>query len=313
MTPYGASAAGNVSVTLGGVAATVTSVSDTLINITLPALASGNYQMQVEVEGVGIALASPANLGFSVALYVGSVAPVRGSMAGGTSVTVSGYGFASDVDQNHVMICNVPCEPTAVTSTQLVCISGPILTPTSTTTYKLGGGETLLSGAETLASYTARGELAFDSNISTNYDHGSDPCWVGIDLGYGTAALLTKVRLIPYFSGWGRSQIAGLQVQGSHNGSTWSTVYTIMDEAATGWNTYDMPENITAYRYLRVSKAGFHGIELTTFTDVAACPIKVEVDADDVSESNVVVANQTFEYSTADTPTITGLSPTMGS
>ena len=125
---------------------------------------------------------------------------------------------------------------------------------------------------------------AFDNDVNTLYSSWSSPCYVGIDVGYGTVAKLSKVSILPQTSGNGRILIAGIHIEGSQDGTTYTDLFTILSTPTTGWSSYDMGDGVLSYRYMRAvkysgrclwSELEFYGKEFTSFPDIAACPIQV--------------------------------------
>ncbi|CAK8682970.1 unnamed protein product [Clavelina lepadiformis] len=107
-------------VLIGDATATISSWSDTSINIMTPSLAADTYYLKVVVGEDGCA-------GFPRAVTyefsVSSIAPDKGSLAGGTTVTLTGSGFTSGTN---VSIGDVKCGDVSVTSdNSLTCVTEP--------------------------------------------------------------------------------------------------------------------------------------------------------------------------------------------
>ncbi|XP_076824499.1 fibrocystin-L-like isoform X2 [Clavelina lepadiformis] len=129
-------------VLIGDVAATVSSWSDTSINIMTPSLAAGTYYLKVVVGEDGCA-GFPQSVTYEFS--ISSITPDKGSLAGGTTVTLTGSGFTNDTA---VRIGDVTCGDVIVTSDNslLTCVTEPggathLVSNTGThPTYGLGYG-----------------------------------------------------------------------------------------------------------------------------------------------------------------------------
>ncbi|XP_060573258.1 fibrocystin-L-like isoform X2 [Ruditapes philippinarum] len=90
-----------------------------------PANAAGTCDVAVILNGLTKTL--PGSYTYNAALTptVSNVTPTRGGTGGGTSITVTGTGFGSVIGNVEVMINAVECVATSVTSTQIVCTTGP--------------------------------------------------------------------------------------------------------------------------------------------------------------------------------------------
>jgi AraC-like DNA-binding protein len=91
---------------------------------------------------------------------------------------------------------------------------------------------------------------AFDGIASTsNYSDGGSTSWTGIDFGSGHSVIVNWIYFYPRASQI--SRMNGGMFQGSNDGTTWTTIYTV-GTAAAGWNAaFALTNNSTRYRYLR--------------------------------------------------------------
>ncbi|KAG5842965.1 hypothetical protein ANANG_G00183390 [Anguilla anguilla] len=97
-------------------------------NITcfLPQLPPALYNVNVRAGNWGYAKTNDGgNATIEYVLEVASVSPTRGSLYGGTRVTVTGSGFSSGVPDNRVSIGGTPCEVTAASEHRLECVTRP--------------------------------------------------------------------------------------------------------------------------------------------------------------------------------------------
>jgi hypothetical protein len=319
-------------VSLEGVETTATLVSwtDTQIIATLPPLGAGEYAIQVELHGAGLAHSDAAAV--SLPLTLSAMSPVQGSIVGGTSITITGAGFSEDLAKNEVTVCNAPCTVTAASTEELVCTTGAIVNEATSAAYGLGADQVLLS-SRPYGSSAGSASAVFDGDYATTYITWAKPtCYVGVDLGEGNKATLSQFRVLPRVTTPG-FHIPGNVVEGSLDGETWTIVGQAPSEppGVPGWMTFQI--NATqagAMRYWRVAKHGlvsgdrytclyaeveFTGSLMADYPDIGACPVSVKVSdsTDDESASlSATLVNTTFAYMDALTPTISDISPTMG-
>ena len=73
------------------------------------------------VSHIGRASLSGTNATFTSVLSVSGVTPRRGSLNGGTLLTIAGKGFGANNTDNKVMLGNVSCEVTESTENEIKC------------------------------------------------------------------------------------------------------------------------------------------------------------------------------------------------
>jgi len=316
-------------VSLGGVSLTVTSVNDTHIVAELPGVVAGEWPVVVRVFGVGVADGSEV-VTFEVGVEVASVTPLAGSVAGGRTLTISGQGFSSVVEENTVTVCNADCAIISANTTVIECLTGPMVTYETQAAFQLGPeNQPLLledfSGYGSDSASSNNNHLhALDGDSTTYLNHASENfCFTGLDLGEGSAALLSKVRILPVNQNSGPGYMLYGGFRGSNDKVNYTVLYNITDTPVSGYTTYNVaPE--AAYRYIeyfqegarrcKVAEVQFYGTVMSQFEDISACPVKVE-HASSLSDGffSSFTANQTFEYTMGLTPVITSVSPSLGS
>ena len=92
-------------VRVGGSQHEVDTSTETTIQSTLGVNFAGNHEVEVTVSGVGNA---DGDVSFFYTLEVSSLSPVKGSLAGLNTMTVSGAGF--NPNQISITICNRECQ-----------------------------------------------------------------------------------------------------------------------------------------------------------------------------------------------------------
>ncbi|CAK8682976.1 unnamed protein product [Clavelina lepadiformis] len=96
--------------------------NDTSIEISTPASAAGSYKLKVVLNGSVGCAAGSRNVTYEFS--VSSITPDKGSLAGGTTVTLTGSGFTND---SLVKLGDVTCDDVTVTDsgTLLTCVTKP--------------------------------------------------------------------------------------------------------------------------------------------------------------------------------------------
>ena len=97
-------------------------------------------------------------------LKMTSVIPARGSIGGGTQLTIRGDGFSDDLEELAVRVGYVPCEVTRATTAELICVTG-------------ARAETEDDAFALLNQSVARSDLGFNSAFVSVRSRGMDvPC-----------------------------------------------------------------------------------------------------------------------------------------
>ncbi|XP_069115782.1 fibrocystin-L-like [Argopecten irradians] len=115
----GFDAGDNVVLWLGDTRLEVSSHNDTQVTAELLPCATGAHDIRLSIGTKGAALKTDNTLpSLTCELRVDNVHPIRGSILGGTSITVSGSGFTDDVK---VLVGEHVCKVDTVNDTQLTC------------------------------------------------------------------------------------------------------------------------------------------------------------------------------------------------
>ncbi|XP_061168814.1 fibrocystin-L-like [Saccostrea echinata] len=110
------------SVTIGDKPVSPTNSSDTEIKLIVPSMPAGAYPIKL-LGATGFAVDSSTNSLPSMEwrLIVSSVAPLMGSLRGGTTLTIMGDGFSTNKSRNSVMVGTHICDIQSSTITELKC------------------------------------------------------------------------------------------------------------------------------------------------------------------------------------------------
>uniref|UniRef100_A0A7N4NVE6 Fibrocystin-L n=1 Tax=Sarcophilus harrisii TaxID=9305 RepID=A0A7N4NVE6_SARHA len=93
------------------------------ITCLLPKLSPGNYDICVEVGNWGFASPSEElNVSIQYILQVTNVFPQKGSLYGGTEITLMGFGFSTTPEENSVFFGSFPCNVTSSSENNITCI-----------------------------------------------------------------------------------------------------------------------------------------------------------------------------------------------
>lgn len=182
---------------------------------------------------------------------------------------------------------------------------------------------------------------AFDGNVSSPFDG----CAQSMELPAGQRGAVTRIRFLPQTDRY--NSVRNSVFQASNDKTTWTTLFTAPGEAAItdGWNVFDIAAghsiaSLARYRYFRWAADQrqrwweCQGMELqfigrivaaeTSGIDAAGapalpCPVETVVWTPALSgtisaeSSAIVAAPLPLNITLADTPTVTGITPDIGS
>ena len=109
----------NPQVLISGKACILINATDSEIYCYTPANGHGKYRLAVLVGGKGKADMSDISLEYDLTLN--SVSPERGSIMGGTTLTLEGSGFIENKTKIQVMLGKTPCDVLTSSETVLTC------------------------------------------------------------------------------------------------------------------------------------------------------------------------------------------------
>ncbi|XP_078542272.1 fibrocystin-L-like [Lissotriton helveticus] len=104
----------------------VLAVNSTHVVCLLPSLPPGSYPVLLQVGNLGYASVSdPSKANITYILEVNSISPQRGSVYGGTKITITGSGFSTVPESNVVQLDFTSCQITSAAAESLECIVQP--------------------------------------------------------------------------------------------------------------------------------------------------------------------------------------------
>lgn len=112
-----------VNVTVGGTTCHVTSSSETTIKCTAGQSIGGSHDVVVKIGDKGFAKPSSGPISFTYEISVSGIKPARGSIGGGTLVTISGSGFGVTPNESSVTIGDSVCDIVNVSMTEISCVT----------------------------------------------------------------------------------------------------------------------------------------------------------------------------------------------
>ena len=182
VTINGSGFTGATSVSFGTTSASFTIVSDSQISATSPPGAIGVVAVTVTGPGGTSALSSADNFTYATGPVISTVNPTSGSVAGGTSVTISGSGFTGT---SAVKFGSSPASLFVINSdTQITAVSPPEVAGTVDITVATPGGTSATSPLDSFSFSTSVGcsetwTGATDSHWSTasNWSNGQVPSY----------------------------------------------------------------------------------------------------------------------------------------
>ncbi|ELK37593.1 Fibrocystin-L [Myotis davidii] len=119
---FGTDLTQSVEVYVGGKPCQILHWNLTEIRCLLPTLSPGKHDIHVEVRNWGFASTrDKLNASIQYILEVNNMFPQRGSLYGGTEITIMGLGFSTIPTENTVLLGSFPCSVTSSTSDVIKC------------------------------------------------------------------------------------------------------------------------------------------------------------------------------------------------
>lgn len=322
----------------------------------------GTHVVYVTVGGKGTADFLGSNdVVFTSSIVVTGLNTARGSFGGGTLLTVSGSGFGGgsggdgrrmrrdgawggwiiydrdDIEANEeelgtkINLCNTECRVVASSYNEVSCITDPLRSVESITLYnnmepsKFEPEAFITSNAN-----SSDAEVAFDGDFAAYFEGSEqDGSWVGVDLGEGTRAVLTRFRFFPVHQHADKTDAGVFET--SADMVTWNNIGSVeLPHQGWNWVTVD-PTTQEHARYIRyvgpagsssiVTKLEFYGYKVAANSSCAVTvsstapmshpslgPMATEHDTLDTLKSS-----QRFNFVNERTGVVTSITPRYGS
>eukprot|EP00638_Chattonella_subsalsa_P015791 CAMPEP_0117829880 /NCGR_PEP_ID=MMETSP0949-20121206/8130_1 /TAXON_ID=44440 /ORGANISM="Chattonella subsalsa, Strain CCMP2191" /LENGTH=3868 /DNA_ID=CAMNT_0005670717 /DNA_START=230 /DNA_END=11837 /DNA_ORIENTATION=- len=288
----------------------------TCFNCSLGPTVYGTHWIYITIAGKGYAQDSTTdgnNLWFTSLLEVTEHFPVYGGVGGGTHVTLLGRGLGSA----YIEICS---RSATILSSAYNSVMFEVPALSTEAAYRaLGHLETDVLVGEIIWAGRGSDSLwylnAFDGDYSTgfySYDSQSSTCYLGYEFEAPWGVLISRLRFYPWLQY--SEEMDGGWFETSTNGTTWTTLATI-SHPLEAWNYIDVetPEPVHYIRYrgpsagrCRVAELEFLGVEVSV---TPTCNLTLTVED---NPANFAVSGLSFTYKVDSTPTVTSISPRMG-
>nr|XP_009675177.1 PREDICTED: fibrocystin isoform X1 [Struthio camelus australis] len=115
----------DIKIQIGGLWAQIQTQTDRGVNVTLPALAAGWYNVSVLINGVVVAASNRVELLIQYVSEIFSIEPCCGSLLGGTLLTISGVGFSQNPALVSVSMNRQACVITHLAEETIRCLTPP--------------------------------------------------------------------------------------------------------------------------------------------------------------------------------------------
>ncbi len=137
---------------------------------------------------------------------------------------------------------------------------------------------------------------AFDNNASTIYASTENPSSASIGIDFGRNVVINSANIYPWTGNPGRLQ--NTKIQGSADGSNYSTLFTISSVTDRQYNLYSFT-NTTGYRYYRLFRddGGTFNVAEIKFLSNGQAPLSTTLERFDVANdgslapSNITISN----------------------
>lgn len=244
------------------------------------------------------------------------------SFEGGCEFSVVADGLAAKVSEGSatINVCGKECTLLdSSDATTTVCAVPAIHSIQSNTLFNQKPAAPLL-GANRISAGAGYLETAFDGNNVPGITGSTNGCYAGVEFGTGYVGVLESTKFfMDYFTR--ANLVDNLVLQGSNDAFSSEVVdiLTVSEEIHEGWNMYDLSATAptySSYRYYnaasncnKIGEIQFIGHEvLNSVLDAEDCATEVVLE-----DASVTALDNTVQYQTALTPTLTSVAPRFGS
>lgn len=217
-------------------------------------------------------------------------------------------------------VCNKRCEFSSIdsNSSTATCKVPAIATAYSNEQFKIFEDSDDLQSGSYFGSH-AGFEKAFDNNTMT--DSGTPKratCHTGLKFSEGFVGMISQVKfflhkiVLAEYSG-------KMKFQGSNDGTTYTTLFTLNDNAHDGWNYYSWstPADYPKFRFYRFYQDSSGACQINEIK-LRGVEVRSDTTQDLTCDAKLVSAGQTVNlnpvaYKSALTPVLHSISPRHGS
>jgi len=295
------------------------SVSGTQMIWTFSSIPVGDYKLVHQVANVGFASITssiPAiSVTFSGVDFTANAAQV--SFAGGYSYSLTGKGLLdlAELPAKAVTVCGNPVKITQSAYGSMTFEVPPLVTEASNTAFKLVADGVILPKVVTSLDNPTKQVLINDGDYSTYFSSSSTSCWVRYDYGDKFKAYVSMIKVFPYVLE--SASLVGAKLEGSNDGTNWTTLITITKNIVPNWNSFVPPSGTPwNYRYIRffgnycrIAELVIHGIVYRDGGDGTSDKCDIEINVN----SKTLLLTEKIEYRSDKTPSITSITPALGS
>lgn len=128
----------------------------------------------------------------------------------------------------------------------------PLITQATIAQYPSIATEKVITPATIISDGGSNPNSAFDKYQASFYSSTNAVCYIGLDVGAGKLARITRIRYFPYYK-WNIAAryIKGAVFEGSLDGSTYTQIALVDQTVHAGWNSILLAAPVN-YRYVRL-------------------------------------------------------------
>nr|XP_009942694.1 PREDICTED: fibrocystin [Opisthocomus hoazin] len=178
----------DIKVQIGGSWAQIQAQTDHGINVTLPALATGWYNVSVTINGIAVASNRVEPL-IQYLSEIFSIEPCCGSLLGGTLLTISGMGFSQNPALVSVSMNRQTCMVTHLTEETIWC-----LTPPASNLSNEDSQDMSVRVNVVISSGSLRHTLFAERTTTFNYQRAFTPLITFVEMEITNSSLLLSIQ-----------------------------------------------------------------------------------------------------------------------
>ncbi|NWX49339.1 PKHD1 protein, partial [Steatornis caripensis] len=185
---FGGYQGSDVRVQIGGSWAQMQAQTDQGVNVTLPALAVGWYNVSVIINGIAVASHRVEPL-IQYLSEIFSIEPCCGSFLGGTLLTISGVGFSQNPSLVSVSMDRQTCTVTHLAEETVWCLTPPAANLSNEDSQDISVRVNVVIGSKSL-----RHALLARTTTSFNYQSASTPLITAVEMEITDSSLVLSIQ-----------------------------------------------------------------------------------------------------------------------